>query len=57
MKPTERKPKTVDDIRKRLRKSVTESDLEKVIKALLADSLSKSFKVRHESRRLLLAYL
>jgi hypothetical protein len=51
------KAKTVDDLRKRLQKCVTEADREKVIKTLVADSLSKSFRIRHEARTLLLAYL
>lgn len=58
MRHTHQKPKTVDDdLRSRLKKCVTQADREKVIKQLVADSLSKSFKVRDESRKLLFAYL
>lgn len=49
--------KTVDDLRERLKACVAEAERKRVIKKLVADSLSRSFRIRHESRKLLLAYL
>ena len=52
-----RKPKTVRELRQKLSACVTETDQERIIKKLVADSLSRTFRIRHEARTLLLAYL
>jgi hypothetical protein len=51
------KPETVRELRQKLSACVTEADQEKIIKKLVADSLSRTFRTRHEARTLLLAYL
>jgi hypothetical protein len=51
------KPKTVRELRQKLSACVTEADQEKIIKRMVADSLSPTFRIRHEARTLLLAYL
>ena len=53
-----RKPRAFeDDLQVLLRKCFTKADREKVLRQLVEDSFSPSFRIRHAARTLLLAYL
>jgi hypothetical protein len=53
-----RKRKAVeDDLHKRLTKACKKGELDKIFTQLVVDSTSVSFRVRSESRKLLLSYL
>lgn len=45
------------ELHKSLNRCVTRAERERVIKRLVKDSLSPVFRIRHESRKLLLEYL